>query len=221
MKRILVLTTAMIGLGLLTQASFAADIARPAPRTAFPVKAPEYRAYDWTGFYAGLNAGYGWGNSKFDTGAGTVNTSPEGALLGGTIGYNYQWGQTVFGVESDFDWNNAKGSTGCPAGICQTKSDWLGTTRLRLGYAADRWMPFVTGGVAYGDVQGKVPGAGSNSDTKIGWTAGAGAEYAFTPNWSVKAEYLHVDLGKLQCAACGGNVKFNEEIVRTGLNYKF
>lgn len=218
MKRLLVLTTAMIALGVFAPASFAADMARP-PRAAYPVKAPEYRAYDWTGFYAGFNAGYGWGNSKY--GFDGSNTSPEGALLGGTIGYNYQWGQTVFGVESDIDWNNAKGSIGCGLGTCETKSDWLGTTRLRLGYAVDRFMPYITGGAAYGNVKANVPGVGFDSDTKLGWTVGGGAEYAFTPNWSVKAEYLYVDLGKLNCASCGSTVKFNENIVRAGVNYKF
>src|SRR5262249_55082160 len=159
--------------------------------------------------------------SKF-TADGT-NTSPEGALLGGTIGYNYQWGQTVFGVESDFDWNNAKGSSACTLGAagCQTKSDWLGTTRLRAGYGVDRFLPYVTAGAAYGNIKASVPTVGSDDATKLGWTVGAGAEYAFTPNWSVKAEYLYVDLGKFNCAACGSNVKFNENIVRTGLNYKF
>jgi outer membrane immunogenic protein len=220
MKRVLIWTVAFAGLGLATPAALAADLARPAPRAAYPTKAPEAHLFDWTGFYAGLNGGYGWGDSKF-TGAGNANTSPEGAILGGTIGYNYQWGQTVFGVESDIGWNNAKGSTNCALGSCETKSNWLGTTRLRLGYAFDRLMPYVTGGAAYGDVKARVPGLGSDSDTQFGWTVGGGLEYAFTPNWTVKAEYLHVDLGKLNCAVCGGDVKFNENIVRGGVNYKF
>lgn len=218
MKRTLIWAIAIAG--LMTQTALAADMARPAPRAAYPTKAPEARLFDWTGFYAGLNGGYGWGDSKF-TGAGNANTSPEGAILGGTIGYNYQWGQTVFGVESDVAWNDAKGSTGCTLGTCETKSNWLGTTRLRLGYAFDRLMPYVTGGAAYGDAKASVPGLGSDSDTKFGWTVGGGLEYAVTPNWTVKAEYLYVDLGKINCAACGGDVKFNENIVRGGVNYKF
>jgi outer membrane immunogenic protein len=215
MKRLLALTTALIGGSLFAYAATAADIARPAPRTyTAPV---ENRLFDWTGFYAGLNGGYGWGNGKFE---GT-NTRPEGAILGGTIGYNYQWGSTVFGVESDLGWNNAKGSAACAFGTCETKSDWLGTTRLRLGYAFDRLMPYVTGGAAYGNMKTNIPGLGSDSETKLGWAVGAGAEYAFTPNWSVKAEYLHTDLGKVDCAVCGSNVKFNENLVRGGINYKF
>jgi outer membrane immunogenic protein len=216
MKRVLIAASAM---SLLAHSALGADLARPAPRAAAPIRTPEVRLFDWSGFYAGLNGGYGWGDSQF-TGAG-ANTSPAGAILGGTIGYNYQWGSTVFGVESDLGWSNVKGSTDCTFGSCETKSDWLGTTRLRLGYAFDRFMPYVTGGAAYGDVKANVPGVGSDSDTKIGWTLGGGAEYAVTPNWSVKAEYLYVDLGKIDCAACGGEVKFNENIVRGGINYKF
>jgi outer membrane immunogenic protein len=222
MKRALLLATAALGLGCFAQAAYAADMPRHAPpRAEYPTKAPAYQPYDWTGFYGGINAGYGWGDSKFNLGGVTSNSSPEGALLGGTIGYNYQWGQTVFGVEGDFDWSDAHGRTGCVAGTCETKNRWLSTVRGRLGYAVDRFMPYITGGAAFGDVNANIPGVGSDRDTRAGWTVGAGAEYAFTPNWSVKAEYLYVDLGKLNCAACGGNVKFNENIVRTGLNYKF
>ena len=91
----------------------------------------------------------------------------------------------------------------------------------RKGYAIDRFMPYVTGGAAFGDVKTNIPGLGSESTTRAGWTVGAGAEYAFAPNWTVKAEYLFVDLGKFTCNLCGANVKFNENIVRAGLNYKF
>lgn len=209
-------------LGAFGQTAFAADIPhRAPPRAEYPTKAPVYEPYNWTGFYGGINAGYAWGDTKFSLGGVNAKSSPDGALLGGTIGYNYQWGQTVFGVEGDVDWSDVRGRTGCAAGICETKNNWLATTRLRLGYAVDRFMPYVTGGAAFGDVKANIPGSGSERDTRTGWTIGAGAEYAFTPSWSVKAEYLHVDFGKFNCAACGGSVKFDEDIVRTGLNYKF
>lgn len=223
MKRVLLSLATIAALGSFAQAASAADLPRRAPD--YPTKAPIYRAFDWTGFYGGINGGWAWGDSTFDIAGARTNTKPDGGLLGGTIGYNYQWGPNVFGVESDLDWANVRGSAPCVTGVCETKNSWLGTTRLRLGYAVDRFMPYVTGGAAYGNIKANVPGVGSDSSTKLGWTVGGGAEYAFTPNWSIKAEYLYVDLGKIDCAVCGGglptSVKFNENIVRGGVNYKF
>ncbi len=223
MKRVLLSLATIAALVSFVQTASAADLPRRAPD--YPTKAPVYRPFDWTGFYGGINGGWSWGDSTFDIAGARSNSKPDGGLLGGTIGYNYQWGPTVFGVESDLDWANAKGSATCATGICETKNTWLGTSRVRLGYAADRFMPYVTGGAAYGSIKANVPGVGSDSSTKLGWTVGGGAEYAFTPNWSIKAEYLYVDLGKIDCAACGAGapttVKFNENIVRGGLNYRF
>jgi len=212
--------TAILAFALAAPAASAADLRRPPP--AYPTKVPPYVVFDWTGFYAGVNAGYGWDRSRYDFGALGANAfDVKGGLVGGTVGYNYQIGQTVLGIEGDIDWQDAKGSAACVAGICQTRSDWLGTVRGRLGYAFDRFMPYVTGGAAFGDVKATIPGLGAQSDTRAGWTAGGGVEYAFAPDWTVKVEYLYADLGKFNCAVCGANVKFNENIVRAGLNYKF
>ncbi len=119
-------------------------------------KAPVYVPYSWTGFYVGLNGGGGFGNSSWDS---TGNRNISGGLAGGTIGYNYQWGRAVFGVEGDIDWADIDGSTnnGCPLG-CKTRDNWLSTVRGRLGYAADRFMPFITGGAAFGDIRASTPG---------------------------------------------------------------
>jgi outer membrane immunogenic protein len=212
--------TAILAFALAAQVAGAADLRRPPPE--YPTKAPAYRAFDWTGFYVGVNAGYGWGRSRDDFGAAGINRfDVHGPLVGGTVGYNYQFGQAVLGLEGDIDWQDVKGNATCIAGVCQTKSDWLGTVRGRLGYAIDRFLPYVTGGAAFADLKVNVPGIATQSDTRAGWTVGAGAEYAFAPNWSVKAEYLFVDLGKFNCPACAANVKFNENVVRAGLNYKF
>ena len=115
-----------------------------------PAKAPAFVpvAYNWTGFYLGINGGYGWGSSHW-SGFGD-SAEPSGGMVGGTAGYNWQglgspW---VFGLEGDIDWTNIKGSftsVACPTG-CETKNNWLGTVRGRLGYALDRVMPYVTGG---------------------------------------------------------------------------
>jgi outer membrane immunogenic protein len=110
-------------------------------------------------------------------------------------------------------------------GSCETKNDWLGTARARLGYAGwNNLLPYVTGGAAFGNIKGTVGGA-SVTKTNIGWTAGAGLEYAFLGAWSAKVEYLYADLGKATCPAgtCtfDTDVKFKANLVRVGLNYRF
>ena len=108
---------------------------------------------------------------------------------------------------------------------CQTKNSWLGTVRGRVGYAFDRFMPYFTGGLAFGDVQAKVAGFTGSKDTNPGWTVGVGLEGAIAGNWTAKVEYLYVDLGDTTCAAiaCGAatNVDLTINVLRAGLNYRF
>jgi outer membrane immunogenic protein len=221
MKRVCL---AIIGLAALAGTATAADLSRPAPVPYYPKAPVMVPVYNWTGFYVGVNGGGGFGSSAWDS-TGRFNVS--GGLVGGTVGYNYQVGQAVFGVEGDLDWTNINGSTNtlCPAN-CQTSNTWLSTVRGRLGYAADRFMPYVTGGVAFGDIRASTPGFAGASTTNTGWTLGAGLEYAFVNNWSVKAEYLYADLGSFNCgvactAAATDNVSFRTNILRAGLNYRF
>ena len=208
--------------------ALAADLPRAAPPV---VKAPVVAlpsVYDWTGFYLGINGGYGWGQSSFDGLTVTLgNFNTAGWVAGSTAGYNLQYGHVVFGVEGDADWSNINGSAGCVGGFatCQVKNDWLGTARGRFGVAFDRFLPFITGGLAVGDIKANVPGFGSASTTNAGWTAGGGLEVALGHNWTAKAEYLRIDLGSLNCGtACTGtpsNVDFTTNLVRGGLNFKF
>lgn len=201
--------------------AIAADLSRG------PYKAPAYVApayANWTGFYAGINAGYGFGKSNWDVPA--VSPSPKGFLAGVTLGYNFQTGLWVWGLEGDVDYSGMKGSTDCTGGTCETKNSWLGTGRGRIGYAGwNNWLPYLTGGAAFGDIKATAPGGASASKTKVGWTVGAGVEYAVWSNWSVKAEYLYVDLGKFDCGiTCGAttnNVSFKANVVRAGVNYRF
>jgi outer membrane immunogenic protein len=229
MKRLLLLMTAIVSLTVATEATFAADIARrPAPPPV-AVKAPALPIFDWSGFYVGIHGGYAWGNSSFDYPAAPSGSfDADGWLLGGLVGVNYQAGQTVFGLEADINKTDISGGTTCVAvgGPCDFNNTWLATGRVRLGYAFDRFLPYVTGGVAYGNLKANVPGIGSAEDKRFGWTAGVGAEYAFSPNLTWKTEYLFVDLGKFDCGLpCGvgspTNVKFDAHIVRTGLNLRF
>ncbi len=219
MKRILL---ACVAVTALAGAAAAADLPRSAPTPYY--KAPVYApSYTWSGFYLGLNGGGGWGSSTWTTTSG-IDTS--GGLVGGTIGYNYQMGQTVLGVEGDIDWAGISGTTtaGCPAASCKTNDNWLSTVRGRLGYAIDRFMPYVTGGLAVGDIQASAPGFAGGSATNAGWTIGAGLEFEVAGHWTAKAEYLYVDLGNFNCTACSAttqNVDFTANIFRGGLNYRF
>jgi outer membrane immunogenic protein len=229
MKRILLASVGLVSVA--TVSALAGDIApgrryMPPPR-ATPVYVP---FFTWNGAYVGLNVGYGFGQSSWTntaTQASTGNFDISGPLIGGTIGYNLQLSSIVVGLEADIDWSNIKGSStiGC-AGACQTSNDWLGTARGRVGYAFDRFLPYFTGGAAFGNVKGTVANASSFNETEVGWTLGAGVEYAFVSNWSAKLEYLYVDLGKATCdASCSGgppfDVTFKTSIVRGGLNYRF
>jgi outer membrane immunogenic protein len=209
--------------------SFAADLPRPAYKA--PFKNPIYVApFSWTGFYIGINGGYGFGKSSWPnagTGLTTGDFDVEGGLVGGTVGYNLQTGAWVWGVEGDIDASWIKGSNTTVCGVpgCETKNSWLATGRGRIGYAWDNWLPYLTGGAAFGSIK-MTPGAAlSESKTNIGWTAGGGLEYSFMNEWSAKIEYLYVDLGKATCgvATCLVNtdVTFKANIVKIGVNYRF
>jgi len=220
------LCLAFVALVALSGAAAAADLSQPPPPPVY-AKAPAYvlPPYNWTGAYFGINGGGGFGTSAWDFG-GSRNVS--GGLAGAQAGYNYQFGQAVAGIEGDIDWSDINGSstTACPPG-CKTSNTWLSTVRGRLGYAADRFMPYVTGGVAFGDVRASAPGFGQFGQDRTGWTLGGGLEAALAVNWTARVEYLYVDLGNFNCGLnCGGfsttdNVSFHANILRAGLNYRF
>jgi outer membrane immunogenic protein len=217
MKTILLASVGLLALGV-AQAS-AADIARRRPP---PVKAPVYVAppFSWTGGYVGINGGYGFGRSDFSPPFTTGSFDTSGGLVGGTLGYNYQVNQIVFGLEGDIDASWIKGSAPCAGLTCEVKNSWLGTVRGRLGYAAGHFMPYVTGGAAFGDIKTSITGIGSATETKTGWTAGGGLEYNFNGPWSAKLEYLYVDLGRGGVIG-GSDAKLQDNIVRVGVNYHF
>jgi outer membrane immunogenic protein len=221
MRRVLFSTISLLALTATT--ALAADIPRAAP----PAKAPAYLppAFSWTGFYLGINGGYGWGDSKWD--GFLSSTDVSGGLVGGTLGYNWQTGPLVFGAEGDIAWSNIHDSftnATCPLG-CETQNNWLGTARARLGYAAGRVMPYATGGAAFGEIQANPTGFAGVSDTNVGWTAGGGIEGAFADRWSAKVEYLYVDLGSVGCGTTGcglpTDVDFRTNLLRGGVNFRF
>lgn len=214
----------------------AADL--PTPSVPAPLPAA---IYNWSGFYLGINGGFGDGNSNWTNGAvGETGRFPiSGYLVGGTVGANYQVGQYVFGIEGDVDWTNLHGGSSSTCGAisdlvppptgCQTQNKWVATIRGRLGYAFNNVLIYGGGGAAFGNIQtGLIPPSTFDSSTEAGWTIGAGVEIAFAPNWTIKAEYLFIDVPDVTCTTvgnCGGaagsTVNFNESIVRAGINFKF
>jgi len=205
---------------------------------------PFYRdlSYVWTGFYIGINGGGAWGTSQQQVLSSPMTTTGpfdvSGGLVGGTIGFNMQVDYVVLGLEGDLDWARISGSAPCasPAFTCTTQNDYLGTTRLRLGYAfgpASQWLAYATAGAAFGDInQSFSPAVAGNAGVltnRVGWTAGGGIQYAFLgTGWSVKLEYLYVDLGTFVCTtACSAVPKLTadttltENIFRAGVNYRF
>lgn len=196
------------------------------------------------------------------TSAGRTNLN--GVIGGGQIGYNWQVQNWLWGLEADIQGSDEKGSRGfiCGVGVCtppivgaavvpgpavaatlSQKINWFGTVRGRVGFLADpKVLLYATGGLAYGGVNssetigvvGGVPLAFSQSNTRVGWTVGAGIEGAIGDNWTAKLEYLYMDLGSQSgpfvttIGAFGGGAittsyssHFTDNILRVGVNYRF
>ncbi len=233
-------------IALTSGAAFAADLA-PAP--VEPV-APVYVPYSWTGFYVGAQAGYAWANTDIALYravpprllAGRTSSSPDGGFGGGFAGYNYQFeGNYVLGAEADFNGSDINatdplvipGAGVIPAINTSSKMDWFGSVRLRAGYAFDRFLPFITGGYAFGHLKNEVvntvgPIRIPADDTMSGWTIGAGLEYAITDHILARVEYRYTDYGNKDSLAHNnlgvpGILKrdFKTNDVRVGVSYKF
>ena len=216
MKKYLLASVAALGI-VAAGAASAADL----PSRKGPVAAPVYLppAFTWTGFYVGANAGYGWGNVNAN---GWANVGDlDGFVGGGQVGYNYQMGQFVLGVEADLQ--GADLSSGNNLGLVNVKTEYFGTVRARVGVAFDRFMPYITGGWAYGNVKTSIPGIGFSSDRSHtgGYAVGAGLEYAVTNNIIAGVEYLYVDLGEKNILGAGTKVGTDFSVVRARLSYKF
>jgi outer membrane immunogenic protein len=241
------LRLAALALVLSGSTALAADLTyEPAP-----VAAPA-EVFNWTGFYVGVHGGYGWGHTQDTHNPNAFGQTLTGGFGGAQIGYNWQLqNNVVLGLEADV----AAGNIGKEWGGAnefdpyygEDKIDWFGTVRGRVGYSVDRFMPYLTGGLAWANVDHKLGcdrnrvavtiGGCTNafetskSDTVWGWTAGAGVEYAITNNVTLKAEYLYTDLGKNDVTLVDvnyvGNPVNNREFdtsfnsVKLGVNYKF
>ena len=247
MKYVCAAMIAMFGIN----SAVAADLS-PRTYTKAPVADP---LYNWTGFYFGVNAGVGLGRSlsqlTVPDGSATLGETSRfgaaGAIGGGQLGYNWQFGQWVFGVETDLQGSGIEDSRTC--GIyCQPKAvsaqfdqklDWFGTVRGRVGLATGPALSYVTGGLAYGGVKTSIaealPGSGGSinlssagiSETRAGWTVGGGVEASLGGNWTGKVEYLYLDLGTQSAAlpfttlpGQSFSSEIREHIFRAGVNYR-
>jgi outer membrane immunogenic protein len=232
MKRIL-FTTVSLGVLALVSPALSADlpIYHKAPAVASP-------AYDWTGFYAGVFGGYGFGNHNLNNALGpagfanfTANYESKGGLGGGEVGYNWQSGAVVWGVEADAFWSDVKGDDNFALGSNDaTKLRWAGTVRARGGVTVDRLMLFFTGGWAYGELQhtntDPVFGIDQFNNNRSGLTGGGGIAYAITDNLLGKVEYRYYDFGRYVRAAPLNNqlpytVDSTLSVVTIGLDFKF
>ena len=224
--------------------------------------APAAANYCWTGYYVGINTGFAKDASAYNIDPAAVSGvsdsfSTLAFIFGGQAGYNYQSGNFVYGLETDIDYEHlgetlvGNGNLGFFAigpALSNMSSyavtqeiDFFGTLRGRVGYTpADRLLLYVTGGLAYGEVSSSTSGtatritfSGSESGMQVGWTVGTGGEYALSNNWSVKIEYLYVDLGSMSyndvrtispvtpLPTVTTTIDTVQHIFRVGLNYKF
>jgi outer membrane immunogenic protein len=224
----------------------AADLLLKAPPHAPPI-------YSWTGCYLGIENGGGWGESRVHAAssarpalAGLPITNPfdvGGALIGGTVGCNYQIANVVLGIEDDFSWTNGRGSAHDvpPFNVRATnsiKEDWMDTLRGRVGLTWGRLLVYGTGGAAVANVGLSVCTSlfcVSDSQTRIGWTAGLGGEWVVWADpartFTLKVEYLHANFGTGlfinppvivgNSTVVSRNVSLTEDFVRAGVNWKF
>jgi outer membrane immunogenic protein len=249
--------------------AMAADL----PMKASPAAVAE--VFSWSGFYVGGNAGYDWGRAAYNgvltapapflpidvaaiSTASSPRLQPNGFTGGGQLGYNWQAGSAVFGVEADIQSFRLRASTtatlpfpstlpggaaGPPTAFFTSTSsvstDWLFTARDRIGWANDHWLLYATGGLAVTKVNSSQTVAliapfvfnALASDTRVGWTVGAGFEYMIANNWSVKGEYLYLDFGTLNGTgvltpafaglALNNSTRLTANIARVGVNYHF
>lgn len=229
-----------IALGLVGTAH-AADLTVEAPYQPAPVPAP---AFTWTGLYVGAHGGYGWGDFTSEPTDAYGGQKPDGFFGGGQAGYNYQFqNNLVLGIEADVSFGALKDDISAQLGSLPEaafalnyadKINTFGTVRARAGYAFDRFLPYVTGGLAWGQarldfentatVDGDVlvHNAASDKQTFTGWTIGAGLEYAVTNNITAKVEYLYADLGSRDFdLGTPVTADITLQTVKLGLNYKF
>jgi high affinity Mn2+ porin len=210
----------------------------PAVAADMPLKAPHIQSvFDWTGLYIGAHAGYSRGSSNIvlsDPASTATSNSFSGVIGGVQAGYNYRLPSgMLLGVEADITFPNYLTSNSVVSSLVTARSavteqwDYVGTARGRVGYAAGPWLAYATGGLAWaGERFLNTPAIGSDEkilNTRLGWAAGAGVEYAFAPHWSARLEYLYSQFGKADirfASATQYASTLDFQSLRLGLNRK-
>jgi outer membrane immunogenic protein len=242
MRHLLLSTVAIVALA---GQAFAADL--PSRKEA-PVYVAPAPIFSWTGFYAGVDIGGSWGNANLwvPTNYGNAfshNATNNGVIGGGFVGYNYQVNNFVLGLQGEFDGtSNGNSRYTSPVGLygnpltsytSSFNQDWIASIDGRLGYAMDRTLLYVIGGVAWDQQSANLvnnwTGYGvSRSNTRTGYDVGGGVEYAFTNNWTARLEYRYYNFGNSNTAWTDGilngtfyRTTLTDNVVRVGLAYKF
>ena len=212
----------------LASAGFLIALAAPAfaaDPMAVPMTEP---GFDWTGYYAGLQGGYGWGKSDIDAGGSSVDVSPDGGFVGGHVAGLWQFDQAVIGAEAELNYAHLNG-TGelAPGNVFGTDIKWFGSVNAKAGYAMDRVLVYGIGGVAFAGIETSQNLGSSFDDTQthVGWTLGAGVDYALTDKFVVGAQYRYYDFGSEHYDGANGFADRDQDVklnaVSINLSYKF
>lgn len=215
MSRSKLLGASLVALLAGTAAAAAGDIpSYTPPPSPSPVYSPT-PAYSWSGAYVGLLGGYNWGHASIDSGPNPSAKGWNGSLY---TGYNFMLSNNfLMGIEGDIGLGGPKGSL--PG--YSFKSPWSGSVRARAGVAVGRFLMYGTGGLAFGDIKASGGGA-SDSQVKVGWTAGAGIETALTNNVTARLEYRYTDYGTASLSTNpSSTVDLHSNALMVGLGVKF
>jgi outer membrane immunogenic protein len=234
MKKLMLVTASMLALGAAAPAVAADLAARPYTKAPPMVQA----AYDWSGFYIGINGGGGTSHNSWDLVGGLPEGSHDatGGTVGGQIGYRWQQGPIVFGLEAQGNWADFSGdnvSNVFPPDSNRTKIDAFGLFTGQIGYAWNNALLYVKGGAAVTDNKYSIiSGLGlgtlaSTTDTRWGGTVGVGFEYGFAPNWSFGVEYDHLFMDSQNVTFVNpaftqtDSIKQDVDLFTARINYRF
>ncbi|MGE0767515.1 MAG: outer membrane protein [Hyphomicrobiaceae bacterium] len=204
--------------------SFAADLGGDPNSYPTAMPPPRLDIERWTGFYMGGTAGYGWGDGEAGGDIGSFSFEQSGFLASLHAGYNWQIGRAVLGVEADIGTGDFGTSDSNAAGALQSSLNAIGSLRARYGYLlTPALMIYGTAGVAWADMDFKVVGDSTQSETFFGYQYGAGAEFAISERVALRLEYIFTDLDAERVVHTGSTNIYEPDFntVRAGVSFKF